>query len=135
MLQNTRTSNTRAEKASGKMKNSSSGWILKKSMFQKLIHALRPGNVNLFASRLCQQIPRYISHGNKITRSNFYSLISKSFDRSKPEPTLIVSELNIGLGGMKGLRRKYSAEALSHQTVDLVEKSQTFINFFSEGLE
>ena len=52
---------TRADKTSMEMKNSSSEWILNKAIFQKLIQALGPVNVDLFASRLCHQIPRYIS--------------------------------------------------------------------------
>ena len=61
---------------------------------------------------------------NVYTRSSFHSLISKSFDRSKPEPTSIVSESNISLSGMEGLRQQYSAEGLSDQTNDLLESSR-----------
>ena len=55
------TLNTRAEKTSREMKNSSSEWILNKLIFQKLIQALGLVNVDLFASRLSHQIPKYIS--------------------------------------------------------------------------
>ena len=41
------------------MKNSS--WILNKPIFQKLIQALGPVVMDLLASRLCHQIPKYIS--------------------------------------------------------------------------
>ena len=58
------------------------------------------------------------------TRSNFYSPISKYFDRPKPEPTRIVSELNISLNGMEGFRQQYSAECLSDQILDLLEISR-----------
>ena len=53
--------NTRVDKDSRKMKNSSIEWILNKSMFQKLIQALGPVDVDLFACSLCHQIPKYIS--------------------------------------------------------------------------
>ena len=43
------------------MKNSSSEWILNKPIFQKLLQALGPVDVDLFESRLCHQIPRNIS--------------------------------------------------------------------------
>ena len=52
---------TRVDKDSRKMKNSSIEWILNKSMFQKLIQAFGPVDVDLFACRLCHQIPKYIS--------------------------------------------------------------------------
>ena len=55
------TLNTRADKASRKMKNSSSKRILNKPIFQKLIQASGPVDVDLFASRLGHQIPKYIS--------------------------------------------------------------------------
>lgn len=58
------------------------------------------------------------------TRSNFYSHISESFDRPKPEPTRIVSESNISLNGMEGFRQQYSAECLSDQILDLLEISR-----------
>ena len=53
------TLHTRADKASREMKNSS--WTLTKPIFQKLIQALGPVHVDLLASRLCHQIPKYIS--------------------------------------------------------------------------
>ena len=53
------TLNTRADKTSRRMKNLSSEWILNKPIFQKLIQAL--GSVDLFISRLCHQILKYIS--------------------------------------------------------------------------
>ena len=43
---------------------------------------------------------------NVYTRSNFHSPISKSFDRSKPNPTPIVTESNVSLSGMEGLRQQ-----------------------------
>ena len=43
------------------MKNSSSEWILKKPIYQKLIQALGPVYVDLFASRSYLQIPKFIS--------------------------------------------------------------------------
>ena len=52
------TVNTRVEKDSREMKNSSSKWILNKPIFQKLIQALGIVDVDLFASRLCHQIPK-----------------------------------------------------------------------------
>ena len=55
------TLNTRADKTSREMKNSSSEWILNKPIIQKLIQALGPVDVDLFASRLSHQIPKYIS--------------------------------------------------------------------------
>ena len=55
------TLNTRADNASREMKNSASEWILNKPIFQQLIQALGPVDVDLFASRLCQQISEYIS--------------------------------------------------------------------------
>ena len=60
---------------------------------------------------------------NVYTRPNFYSPISKSFDRSKPKPTPIVSESNISLSNMDGLRQQYSVKGLSDQTTDLLESS------------
>ena len=60
---------------------------------------------------------------NVYTRCNFHYPISKSFDRSKPEPTPIVSVLNISLSSMEGLRQQYSAEGLPDQTTDLLESS------------
>ena len=39
-------------------KTSSSKWILKKPIFQKIIRALGPVYVDLLASRLCNQIPK-----------------------------------------------------------------------------
>ena len=41
---------------------------------------------------------------NVYIRSNFHPPISKSFDRSKPNPTPIVTESNVSLSGMEGLR-------------------------------
>ena len=41
--------------------NTSSEWILYKLMFQKLIQALEPEDIELFATRLCNQIPKYKS--------------------------------------------------------------------------
>ena len=61
---------------------------------------------------------------NVYTRSNFHSLISKSFGRPKSEPTPIVSESNIGLSNMKGLRQQYFAKDLSEQATDLRESSR-----------
>ena len=61
---------------------------------------------------------------NVYIRSNFHSPISKSFDRPKPKPTHIVSESNISLSGMEGIRQQYSAEGLSDQTIDLLESSR-----------
>ena len=55
------TLNTWAGKASRKMKSSSSEWILNKAKFQKLIQTLGPVDVDLFVSRMCHQIPKYIS--------------------------------------------------------------------------
>ena len=52
---------SRAGKVSRKMKNLSSEWILIESIFQKLIEALGPVDVDLFASRLGHQNLRYIS--------------------------------------------------------------------------
>ena len=43
------------------MKNSSRELILNNPIFQKLIQALGPVDVDLFASRLCHQILKYIS--------------------------------------------------------------------------
>ena len=43
------------------MKNSSSEWILKNPIYQKLIQALGPVDVDLFASRFYLQIPKLIS--------------------------------------------------------------------------
>ena len=60
---------------------------------------------------------------NVYTRCNFHCPISKSFDRSKPEPTPIVSVLNISLSSMEGLQQQYSAEDLPDQTTDLLESS------------
>ena len=60
---------------------------------------------------------------NVYTRSNFHTPTFKSFDRPKPEPTPTVSESNISLSDMEGLRKKYSAESLLEQT-DLLENSQ-----------
>lgn len=40
---------------------------------------------------------------NVCTRSKFHFLISKSFDRLKPEPTLILLKSNISLSGMEVL--------------------------------
>ena len=42
-------------------KTSSNKWILNKPIFQKVIQALGPMYVDLLASRLCHQIPKYIS--------------------------------------------------------------------------
>ena len=61
---------------------------------------------------------------NVYTRSNFHPPISKLFDRSKPNPTPIVTESNVSLSGMEGLRQQYSAESLSDQTTDLLERSR-----------
>ena len=55
------TLNTRADKASREIKNLSSEWILNKPIFQKLIQTLGPVDVDLFALRLCHQIPKDIS--------------------------------------------------------------------------
>ena len=55
------TLNTRANKASREMKNSSSEWVLNKPIFQKLIQALVPMDVDMSASKLCHQIPKYIN--------------------------------------------------------------------------
>ena len=55
------TLNTRADKALREMKNCSSEWILNKPIFQKMIQTLRPVDEDLFATRLCHQIPKYIS--------------------------------------------------------------------------
>ena len=178
------TLNTRPRKVSREMKNLSSQWILNKPIFQKLIQALGPVDVDLFASRLCRQIWKYISwhpdsHAwmvdafqinwtpkniclptfcsyresfsqsnegqmyidhintsvsfpimvqpvieNVYTKSNFHSPISKSFDRPKPKPTPILSESNISLSSMEGLRQQYSAEGLSDETTDLLESSR-----------
>ena len=57
----TGTLNTRADKASREMKNWSSEWILNKPIFQKMKQTLGPVDVDLFATRLCHQIPKYIS--------------------------------------------------------------------------
>ena len=43
------------------MKKLSSEWILNKPIFQKLVQDLGPVDVDLFASRLCHQIAKYIS--------------------------------------------------------------------------
>ena len=53
--------NIRTDKASREMKTSSSEWTLSKLIFQKLIQTLGPVDVDLFASRFCHQIPKYIS--------------------------------------------------------------------------
>ena len=53
------TLNTRADKSSRETKNASIEWILNKLMFQKLIQALEPEDVELFLFRLCHQIPKY----------------------------------------------------------------------------
>ena len=168
------------------MKNSPSDWILKQPLFQKLIQALRPVDVDLFASRLCHQIPWYISwqpdphawtvdafqinwthlkahtflpfsyigrvlakemRGRcmliiitsvwpsqpwytqllriSIQDSIFISksLISKTFDRPEPEPTLVVSESSIYLCSIQGLWQQFSAEGLSDQTIDFLGSS------------
>ena len=55
------TLNTRADKAFREVKNSSSEWILNKPIFQKLIQTLGLVDVDLLASKLCHQIPKYIS--------------------------------------------------------------------------
>ena len=60
-LMGTLLQSTRADKASREMKNSSSEWVLNNPIFQKLIQALGPVDVDLFASRLCHQIPKYRS--------------------------------------------------------------------------
>ena len=52
---------TRAAKAFREMKNSSSKWILNNPIVQELIQSLGPVDVDLFASKLCHQIPRYRS--------------------------------------------------------------------------
>ena len=62
---------------------------------------------------------------NFYTRFSFHSSISKSFDRPKPKPTPIVSESNISLSSMEGLRQHYCAEGLTDQLVDLLESSRT----------
>ena len=38
-----------------------SEWILNKPIFKKLIQALGPVDMDLFASRLFHQIPKYVS--------------------------------------------------------------------------
>ena len=43
------------------MKNSSKEWILYKLIFQKLMCALGPVDMDMFASRLCHQILKYIN--------------------------------------------------------------------------
>lgn len=54
------TLNTKADKASRELKNSSNEWILNKTVFQKLIQSLGSVDASLLASRLCHQISRYI---------------------------------------------------------------------------
>ena len=61
---------------------------------------------------------------NVYTRSNFHSPISNSFERPKPKPTPIVSELNISLSSLGGLWQQYFIEGLSDQTNDLLESSR-----------
>ena len=58
------------------------------------------------------------------TRSNFYSLICKSFERLKPEPTHIFSQSNIGLSSIDSFWQQYSQQGLSGETNDLLESSQ-----------
>ena len=60
---------------------------------------------------------------NVYTTVNFHSPISKSFDSPKLKPAPVVSELNISISSMEGLRQQYSAEGLSNQTMDLLESS------------
>ena len=55
------TLNTSADNVSIETKNSSSEWILNRPIFLKLMQALRPEDVDLFASRFLPQIPKYIS--------------------------------------------------------------------------
>ena len=55
------TLNTRADKASREMNKSSSELILNKPIFKKLIQALATVDADMFASRLCHQIPKNIS--------------------------------------------------------------------------
>ena len=50
--------NTRAGKAFRKIKNSSSKWILNKPILHKLIQALLPVDVDLFASKQQACAPR-----------------------------------------------------------------------------
>ena len=50
---------------------------------------------------------------NVYTRSNFYSPISKYFDRPKPKPTPNASESNISFSSMEVPRQQYSAEGSS----------------------
>ena len=54
------TLNTRRERSSRETKNLSSEWILNKLILQRLIQALGPVAVDLLASTLCYQIPKYI---------------------------------------------------------------------------
>ena len=61
---------------------------------------------------------------NVYTRFNFHFPIPKYFDRPKPKPTPIVSESNISLSSMEGLRQQYSVEGLSDQTVNLLKSSR-----------
>ena len=67
---------------------------------------------------------------NVYTRSNFHSLISKSFDRPKPKPTPIVSEPNISLS-MEGLLKQHSAEGLSDQcsVILIMLRQDSHVNF------
>ena len=43
--------------------------------FQRLLHALRPVDVDLFVSRLCQEIPRYLSQ-----EPDLYAWMVDAFD-------------------------------------------------------
>ena len=68
---------------------------------------------------------------NVYTRSNFHSLISKSFDRPKPKPTAIVSESNISLSSMEGLLKQHSAEGLLDQSsvIMIMLRQDSHVNF------
>ena len=68
---------------------------------------------------------------NVYTRSNFHSLISKSFDKPKPKPTPIVSESNISLSSMEGLLKQHSAEGLSDQSsvILIMLRQDSHVNF------
>ena len=52
--------NTKVDQASSEVKKSSSGWILDKGVFQKIVKLLGQVDTDLFASRLCQQFPRSV---------------------------------------------------------------------------
>ena len=59
---------------------------------------------------------------NVYTRSNYH--FSKSLDRHKPKPTPTVSQSNISLSSIEGVRQQYSAEGLPDQKNDLLESSR-----------